>query len=131
MRALVPGTTDRNCVGDAVSLFGSPKRTTAEGGALRIALAQSVGAGCCPAGTSWSHTRHRPAGGIADAGTPTGAGFSSLLFSCARAGSALRERTETAKPKTRTDRVANEPPKCPPGRRVSWRRTTNLGRPPQ
>jgi len=107
IRPPAPGATERDCIGDAISFFGSPKRTVAEGGALRIALVQSVGAGCCPAGTSRSHTRQRPAGGSADTGTTMVAAFSSLPFSCARAGRAQSDRTEQARPKTRTDGLIN------------------------
>ena len=43
--------------------FSAGKITLALGGLLRIAVEQSVGAGCLAAGTLSTHTRHMPAGG--------------------------------------------------------------------
>lgn len=45
-----------------------PKTTAALDGRFRIALAQSVGAGCCDAGTPLIQSRQSPAGGVNDSG---------------------------------------------------------------
>src|SRR5450759_1904963 len=47
----------------------SPKRTLPFAGRFLTADAQSVGAGCCPAGTPLIQTRHMPAGGKNPGGT--------------------------------------------------------------
>ena len=52
-------------------VFGgsSPKRTLPFAGRFLTADAQSVGAGCCPAGTPLIQMRHMPAGGKNPGGT--------------------------------------------------------------
>lgn len=52
-------------------VFGgsSPKRTLPFAGRFLTADAQSVGAGCCPAGTSLIQMRHIPVGGKNPGGT--------------------------------------------------------------
>lgn len=45
-----------------------PKTTDALDGRFRMALAQSVGAGCCDAGTPLIQSRQSPAGGVNDSG---------------------------------------------------------------
>lgn len=47
---------------------GGPNTTEAFDGRFLTALAQSVGAGCCDAGTPLIQSRQSPAGGVNDSG---------------------------------------------------------------
>jgi hypothetical protein len=65
------------------SRFSSPKMTRPFEGRVRSAVAQSVAAGCWPAGTPSTQIRHIPGGGLWPSGIP-------LLFPCACAMAGTR-----------------------------------------